>query len=106
MTCSTNLATVLALLYSCKTAGHVYIQGTGWDSPETVERDGQCNYKNTIYHVWKTVAIRKGLATGNINILSILKIGGKEDLGNYKLMNFTSVPGKNIGHTLLETVSK
>lgn len=58
-----------------------------------------------LFIMYGKLVIRRGLATGNINIMVILKMGSKEDLGNYKLTNFTSLPGKILGHILLESIS-
>jgi len=52
------------------------------------------------------VVIRRGLATGNANIMSILKMSDKEDLANYKLINFISLPGKIMGNIILESISE
>lgn len=41
-----------------------------------------------------------------LNVTSIFNKGKEEDLGNYRVVNLTSIPGKKTEWIILETISK
>lgn len=82
------------------------VYGSWWDPHLSAEGVEQCceSTLNNLRKVTETSRSSWGLIESNV--VPIFKKVKEEDLGNYRLVSHTSIPGMLMEQTILETISK